>query len=115
MNRLIDTAIGHTRTVLSTLVLVLIAGTYAYVTVPKEAEPDINIPQLYVNVSHEGISPEDAERLLIKPIEQQLRDIEGKPSVSSAAVPLSQMTRLFPSLAAARFTRTAMTTGTTRR
>ena len=70
MNRLIDTAIGHTRTVLLTLVLVLIAGTYAYVTVPKEAEPDINIPQLYVNVSHEGISPEDAERLLIKPIER---------------------------------------------
>ncbi|MDH3472532.1 MAG: efflux RND transporter permease subunit [Rhodospirillales bacterium] len=83
MNRLIDAAITHGRTVLSTLVLVLIAGTYAYVTVPKEAEPDINIPQLYVNVSHEGISPEDAERLLIKPIEKELRDIEGVEEIRS--------------------------------
>ncbi len=85
MNRLIDSAIAHTRAVLSTLVLVLIAGTYAYMTVPKEAEPDINIPQLYINVSHEGISPEDAERLLIKPIEQQLRDIEGVEEMRSTA------------------------------
>ena len=85
MNRLIDAALDHSRTVLASLVLVLIAGTYAYMTVPKEAEPDINIPQLYVNVSHEGISPEDAERLLVKPIEQQLRDIEGVEEMRATA------------------------------
>ncbi|MDJ0944177.1 MAG: efflux RND transporter permease subunit [Kiloniellales bacterium] len=77
MKALIDAALGHSRTVLATLVLVLIAGTYAYVTVPKEADPDINIPIIYVSMSHEGISPEDAERLLIKPMEEQLEGIEG--------------------------------------
>ena len=81
----IDAAIGRTRTVLATLVLVLLAGSYAYFTVPKEADPDINIPILYVNVSHEGISPEDAERLLIKPIEKQLRDIEGVKEMRATA------------------------------
>ncbi len=85
MNSLIEAAIGHSRTVLATLVLVLIAGTYAYVAVPKEAEPDINIPILYVNANHEGISPEDAERLLIKPLEKQLRDIEGAKEMRSTA------------------------------
>ncbi len=85
MNGLIDAALSHARTVLATLVLVLIAGSYAYFTVPKEAEPDINIPQMYVNVNHEGISPEDAERLLIKPIEQELRDIEGAKEIRSTA------------------------------
>ena len=85
MNRLIDWAIGHSRTVLSTLTLILIAGTYGYLTVPKEAEPDINIPQIYVNASHEGISPEDAVRLLVKPIEQELRDIEGVEEMRSTA------------------------------
>ena len=59
------------------LILILIAGAYAYVTIPKEAEPDVNIPILYVNLSHEGISPADAERLLIRPMEQESRDIEG--------------------------------------
>ena len=77
MKALIDAALGHSRTVLATLVLVLIAGTYAYMTVPKEADPDVNIPMIYVSMSHEGISPEDAERLLIKPMEKQLEGIEG--------------------------------------
>ena len=77
MNALIDAAIGRARTVVAALILILIAGAYAYVTIPKEAEPDVNIPILYVNLSHEGISPADAERLLIRPMEQELRDIEG--------------------------------------
>ncbi len=75
MKALIDAALGHSRTVLATLVLVLIAGAYAYMTVPKEADPDVNIPMIYVSMSHEGISPEDAERLLIKPMEEQLEGI----------------------------------------
>ena len=37
MNRLIDAAITHARTVLTTLVLLLISGTISYVNVPKEA------------------------------------------------------------------------------
>ena len=67
MNVLIDTAIAHARTVLSALVLVLVAGVVAYVTIPKESNPDIDIPIIYVVMTHDGISPEDAERLLIKP------------------------------------------------
>jgi len=77
MNRLIDTAFSHARTVLAVLVLILIAGTVAYVQIPKESDPDISIPIIYVQIKHEGISPEDAERLLIRPMEQELRSIEG--------------------------------------
>jgi multidrug efflux pump len=73
----IDNAFSHSRTVLATLVLILISGTIAYINVPKEADPDINIPIVYVSMSHEGISPEDAERLLIRPMEQELSGIEG--------------------------------------
>lgn len=77
MSALIDAALGRSRTVLATLLLILIAGTYAYLTVPKEADPDIDIPIIYVSMSHEGISPEDAERLLVKPMEEELEGIEG--------------------------------------
>ena len=85
MNAIIDAAIGHSRTIVAALVLILIAGTSAYIGVPKEAEPDINIPIIYVNVSHEGISPEDAERLLIKPLEEELRSIEGVKEMRATA------------------------------
>ena len=77
MSAIIDAAVTHARTVVATLILVLIAGSYAYYSVPKEADPDIDIPTIYVNLSHEGISPEDAERLLIKPMEEEFRSIEG--------------------------------------
>jgi len=59
------------------LVLLILAGITSYISVPKEAEPDIDIPQIYVNIIHEGISPEDAERLLLRPMETELRSIEG--------------------------------------
>jgi len=77
MTALIDAALGRARTVLATLVLILIAGTVAYVEIPKEADPDINIPIIYVSMVHDGISPEDAERLLLRPMETELRAIEG--------------------------------------
>jgi multidrug efflux pump len=77
MKSAIEAALGHARTVLLTLALVLITGSIAYVNIPKESDPDINIPIIYVVASHDGISPEDAERLIIRPLEQELRTIEG--------------------------------------
>ena len=77
MPSIIDAAIDRSRTVISALLLILASGTYAYLDIPKESDPDINIPIIYVSITHEGISPEDAERLLIRPMEQELRTIEG--------------------------------------
>ncbi|HEY9163299.1 MAG TPA: efflux RND transporter permease subunit, partial [Magnetovibrio sp.] len=77
MRAFIDMAFSHARTTISTLLLLLIAGSVAYVEIPKEAEPDINIPMVIVRVMHEGISPEDSENLLIRPLEQELRSVEG--------------------------------------
>jgi multidrug efflux pump len=74
---LIDAAINRSRTVLAVLVLILLAGTVAFIEIPKESEPDINIPIIYVSMNYDGISPEDAERLLIRPMEVKLRAIEG--------------------------------------
>ena len=75
MRAVIDLAFSHSRTVLSTLVLLLVAGAVGYAEIPKEAEPDISIPLVIVRVMHEGISPEDAERLIIRPLEQELRSV----------------------------------------
>ena len=85
MNAVIDSAINRSRTILSTLLLVLIAGAVAYASIPKESNPDINIPIIYVSMTHEGISPEDAERLLVRPMEQELRSIEGVKEMRSTA------------------------------
>ena len=67
------------------LALVLVAGSVAYVTIPKESDPDIAIPIIYVLIPHDGISPEDAERLLVRPMEQELRNVEGLKELRATA------------------------------
>jgi multidrug efflux pump len=77
--------LGHTRTVLTLLVAMVVAGTIAYVSLPKEANPDIDVPVFYVSVSQQGISPEDSERLLVRPLETQLRGLDGLKEISGIA------------------------------
>jgi multidrug efflux pump len=85
MNRLIAASFARSRTVLLALVLILIAGTQVYQNIPKEADPDVQLPVVYVVVPHEGISPEDSERLLVRPVEQELRGLEGIKEMRSFA------------------------------
>jgi multidrug efflux pump len=85
MKTFIEAAFLRARTVLALLVLLLITGTVSYVTIPKEAEPDVAIPIIYVSMSHEGISPEDGERLLVRPMEKELQSIEGVKEMRSTA------------------------------
>ena len=75
--QIIESAMRRSRTVIMSLAVIVIAGVVTYANAPKEAEPDLNIPIVYVSITHEGISPEDAERLLIRPMEQEIRTIEG--------------------------------------
>ena len=81
----IDWAIQRRRAVLLFLAFLFFSGIAAYNAIPKEAEPDIAIPIIYVSMSHEGISPEDAERLLVRPMEKELKSIEGVKEMSSVA------------------------------
>jgi multidrug efflux pump len=82
---IIELAMLRSRTVILSLLVVLGGGVVAYLTIPKEAEPDIEIPMVYVSIDHEGISPEDAERLLVRPVEQELRSIEGVKEMTANA------------------------------
>ena len=75
MSTFINYAISHARLTLATLAFLLVAGLVAYQTIPKEAEPDVKVPIIYVQLTQRGISPEDAERLLIRPVETQLKSV----------------------------------------
>src|SRR5438132_9825305 len=85
MFKLIDYAISHARLTVATLLFLLLAGLVAYVTIPKEAEPDVKIPIIYVQLSQRGISPEDSERLLLRPVETQLKSVGNVKEMRSTA------------------------------
>ena len=73
------------RTVLTMMVVMVLAGIFTYITIPKESDPDIDVPVFYVSIVQEGISPEDAIRLLIRPMETELRGLDGLKEISSTA------------------------------
>lgn len=77
MYAFIEAAIKRSRTTLLIMFMVVLAGLIARSVIPVASEPDIDVPFFVITVVHEGISPEDSERLLVMPLEIELRDVEG--------------------------------------
>ena len=82
---IIDYAISHARVFFGILIFIIAAGSTTYVSIPKEAVPDVNIPIIYVSLSQKGISANDSERLLVKPIEDEIKTVEGIKEIRSTA------------------------------
>ena len=85
MTGIVEWAVHNTRLVLALIVVAIISGVVAFMAIPKEADPDIPFPMLLVQVAYPGISPEDSERLLVKPLETNLRSIEGLKTITARA------------------------------
>ncbi|OCW57660.1 efflux RND transporter permease subunit [Hoeflea olei] len=81
----VDVAIRNARLTIAVLLFLIIAGSMAYVSIPKEAEPDVKIPIIYVSLTYQGISPEDSERLLLRPVETKLKNVTGIKEMRSTA------------------------------
>ena len=84
-NPIVEAAIRRSRTTLLLMAMVVIAGVVARIAIPIEAAPNVEVPVFLVAVPHEGISPEDSARLLVKPLEVELRSIEGAEEVRAYA------------------------------
>lgn len=85
MTGVVDWAASRARMIFAFIALSLAAGFLAYIGLPKEGEPDIDVPVLVVTAPLPGVSAEDAETLLIQPLENELRDLEGLTDMSATA------------------------------
>ena len=83
---IIDWAATRARMVLAFVVMTIVAGMFAYIGLPKEGEPDIEIPTLFVSVPFPGISAADSEKLLVKTMETELADLDGLKKLSGTAL-----------------------------
>jgi multidrug efflux pump len=77
MRTIIDAAFSRTRTTMLILLGIVVAGAINYISIPREAEPAIALPVVIVSVFHEGVSPGDAERLILRPLQNELQSLEG--------------------------------------
>jgi len=83
MNSIIDAALNRTRTTMLLMLMVILVGLIARASIPVASDPHVEVPFFIVGIVHEGISPEDAERLLAMPMEIELRKVEGVEELTS--------------------------------
>lgn len=83
--KLTSMTIDRTRTMMSLLAAIMFAGIVSYSAAPIETDPDVAIPVIFVMIPHEGISPEDSERLLVRPMELELRTVVGVEEINAYA------------------------------
>ena len=78
-------ALKRQATVLALLVIIVIAGLYSYLTLPRESFPDITIPYVFVTTTYEGVAPQDMEKLITIPIERKLKGIDNVEEIRSTS------------------------------
>ncbi|SDJ44053.1 efflux RND transporter permease subunit [Aliiruegeria lutimaris] len=86
MRGIVDWASHHTRMAVGIILLALVTGAQTYFNLPKEGEPDIEIPAVFISVPFPGISAADAEKLLVKPMETEMADLDGLDRMTGTAV-----------------------------
>jgi CzcA family heavy metal efflux pump len=80
-----DLAVKKSISVLVLAALILVMGTYSYLTLPREAEPDISIPHIFVSTAYRGVAPGDIESSITIEIENKLKSLDGVKNVKSVS------------------------------
>ncbi len=67
------------------MAVLVVMGVVAYRTLPREGNPDITIPKVFVNVIYPGTAPEEMENLIVIPIEKRLNELGNVKTISAMA------------------------------
>ncbi len=76
-------AVNRSRIFIFTLILLTVSGLETYLKMSKESFPDVTVPMIFTTVNYTGISPEDGERLIAKPLEKEFKTISGLKQIDS--------------------------------
>ncbi len=81
----LENILSRPKTIFTMMIVMIIAGVMSYISIPKESNPDIDVPVYFVSVTQQGVSPKDSERLLVRPLETSLRGLEGLKELTAIA------------------------------
>ncbi|MDO7648529.1 MAG: efflux RND transporter permease subunit, partial [Schleiferiaceae bacterium] len=79
-------AVDNQVTVMVLTVIILIAGLMSYVAMPAASFPDVDQPTIFVSTPYPGNSPVDIERLISRPLEQEINTLSGVDKISSTSL-----------------------------
>lgn len=78
-------AIHNRVTVYIITALIVITGLIAYITMPREDFPEVVENKIYISNVFPGNSAEDVEKLIIKPLEKEFKNISGVDKITSSS------------------------------
>ncbi|MDH5407217.1 MAG: efflux RND transporter permease subunit [Gammaproteobacteria bacterium] len=87
MNSIITYLIDRPLVVNLISVFIIGIGLYSVLNINREAFPDVNLDQIRISFQYPGASPEEIEKLVISPIEQELKSLDGIDSFTSTSFP----------------------------
>ena len=70
-------------------IFIILLGLYAMLSINREAFPNVNLDKIAIGFSYPGASPDEIEQLVITPIEQELKSLDGINKMTSVAFPSS--------------------------
>lgn len=79
-------AVGNRTTVLVIMAIIIFAGISAFNGMPREAFPEVVMPQIYVGTPYPGNSPLDIEKLITRPLEKEINTISGVDKITSTSI-----------------------------
>ncbi|EMR02791.1 efflux RND transporter permease subunit [Cesiribacter andamanensis] len=79
-------AVNNRTSIIILTFLIAMAGVMAYNIMPKESFPEIKQPMVYINTFYPGNSPEDMENLITRPIEKELKSMDGIKKITSTSI-----------------------------
>ncbi len=82
---LTSAAVKNQKTVFLILAMIIIGGISGYLSMPREAFPEIEIPTVFVSVPYPGNSPEIIRDKIIRPLEQKLNKVNDIKKVKATA------------------------------
>ncbi len=82
---LTDLAIKNRITVAVLGFIIIVLSVYSYLSLPREAFPDIPVPFILVTTTYEGVSPEDMETSVTMKIEKELKGVRGAKEITSSS------------------------------
>ena len=79
-------SIQNKTTVFVLVAIITLSGISSYLTVPKEAFPEIVVPEIFVSTAYPGNTPANMEKLITRPLEKEINTISGIDEITSTSV-----------------------------
>ena len=81
-----ELAVKNRTSVIVLVIILIVFGLFAYISLPREAAPDVTIPYIFVTTRYPGVAPVDIEQSITVPIENKLKGLEGIKNISSSSL-----------------------------